>query len=111
MAQIICVDLAIGYETGTVADNINFSIDKGEYLYILGENGSGKTTLMKTLLGLTKPLGGQILTHDGLTRSEIGYLPQHTDVQKDFPASVKEIVLSGFQGRMGMRPFYRRSEK
>ena len=78
---------------------------------MVGENGSGKSTLMKTLLGLQQPLSGQILRGDGLQKNEIGYLPQQTVVQKDFPASVREIVLSGCQGRCGWRPFYNRAEK
>lgn len=77
----------------------------------IGENGSGKTTLMKTLLGLHSPMGGKILMEDGLCQNEIGYLPQQTVVQKDFPASVEEIVLSGCQGRCGLRPFYNKEEK
>ena len=77
----------------------------------MGENGSGKSTLMKTILGLQAPIGGRILTGDGLRKNEIGYLPQQTQAQKDFPASVREIVLSGCQGRCGSRPFYSKEEK
>ena len=76
-----------------------------------GGNGSGKSTLVKTLLNLQKPLGGELITGDGLRKNEIGYLPQQTPVQKDFPASVKEIVLSGCQAKCGLRPFYNRAEK
>ena len=86
-------------------------MESGEYLCVVGENGSGKSTLMKTLLGLQQPLSGQILRGDGLQKNEIVYLPQQTVVQKDFPASVREIVLSGCQGRCGWRPFYNRAEK
>ncbi|MBQ7679337.1 MAG: ATP-binding cassette domain-containing protein, partial [Butyrivibrio sp.] len=82
-----------------------------DYLCIVGENGSGKSTLMKTLLGLRSPISGQIQFGDGLKANEIGYLPQQTVIQKDFPASVREIVLSGCQGRCGLRPFYNRAEK
>ena len=80
-------------------------------LCIIGENGSGKTTLMRTLLGLREPLAGRVTFGGGLRRNEIGYLPQQTAAQKDFPASVREIVLSGCQARCGLRPYYTREEK
>lgn len=111
MALITVKDLSLGYEHRTIAEGISFTVNAGDYLCIVGENGSGKTTLMNTLLGLRAPIAGQIITGDGLKRNEIGYLPQHTVVQKDFPASVYEIVLSGCQGRCGFRPFYTKSEK
>lgn len=111
MAQIICRDLAIGYEGKTVVQNINLSVKEGDYLCVIGENGAGKSTFMKTLLGLLPPVSGKIEFHDGLKKNEIGYLPQQTEVQKDFPASVREIVLSGCQNRCGLRPFYNREEK
>lgn len=91
--------------------DINFSINEGDYLCIIGENGSGKSTLMRTLLHLQQPVSGTILLGDGLQSNEIGYLPQQTAVQKDFPASVREIILSGCQNRCGLRPFYNRAEK
>lgn len=111
MSKITCRDLTIGYETGAVVENLNFSVESGDYLYIVGENGAGKSTLMKTLLGLIAPLKGEVTFGDGLKQNEIGYLPQQTVFQRDFPASVKEIVRSGCQGRMGLRPFYGRAEK
>jgi len=111
MAFITVNDLSLGYDSRLIVQNLSFSVDKGDYLCVVGENGSGKTTLMKTLLHLMEPVGGQVLTGDGLKANEIGYLPQQTFVQKDFPASVKEIVLSGCQGRCGLRPFYNREEK
>ena len=111
MPFITATDLTLGYDSQVIISGLNFTVNKGDYLCIVGENGSGKTTLMKTLLGLMKPLGGQIVAGDGLAANEIGYLPQQTVVQKDFPASVREIVLSGCQGRSGMRPFYNREEK
>ena len=111
MALITVQDLSLGYDSRVILEHLSFSVNIGDYLCIVGENGSGKTTLMRTLLQLQKPLGGQILTGDGLKRNEIGYLPQQTEVQKDFPASVREIVLSGCQGRCGLRPFYSKEEK
>lgn len=111
MALITCQNLTLGYDNQAVAQDINFVVNKGDYLCIVGENGAGKSTLMKTMLGLTPPLSGTITTSGGLTLKEIGYLPQQTLVQRDFPASVKEIVLSGCQARMKLRPFYNKEEK
>lgn len=111
MALITCRDLALGYDGKAILTNLNFSVNQGDYLCIVGENGSGKSTLMKTLLRLQPPVGGQILTGDGLRAGEIGYLPQQTPVQRDFPASVREIVLSGCLARCGFRPFYSKAEK
>lgn len=111
MAQLICKDVALGYEGTAITENINFTVNSGDYLCIIGENGSGKSTLIKALLKLKAPLSGEIITGDGLNSSEIGYLPQQTIVQRDFPASVKEIVLSGFASKLGFRPFYSTAEK
>ena len=111
MAQLTCQNLCVGYDGKPVLQDLSFEIFAGDYLCIVGENGSGKSTLMKTILGLQSPLNGRILAGDGLRKNEIGYLPQQTQVQKDFPASVREIVLSGCQGRCGIRPFYNKEEK
>ncbi|MCR4925527.1 MAG: metal ABC transporter ATP-binding protein [Clostridiales bacterium] len=111
MALLTIQNLSLGYDSHTILEDLNFVVNKGDYLCIVGENGSGKTTLVKTLLHLQEPLKGQILIDDGLKKNEIGYLPQQTIVQKDFPASVKEIVLSGCQGQCGLRPFYNKEEK
>lgn len=111
MALITVRDLALGYDSHSILDGLNFTVEEGDYLCVVGENGSGKTTLMKTLLRLQEPVGGQILFGDGLKRNEIGYLPQQTEIQKDFPASVREVVLSGCQAKCGARPFYSRGEK
>ena len=111
MSQIVCRNLALGYEKRAVAEDINFTVNKGDYLCILGENGSGKSTLIKTLLGLTRPLSGEMQFGDRLSAKDIGYLPQQTLAQRDFPASVWEIVLSGCLNRSGLKPFYSRLEK
>ena len=111
MSYVTVKDLKVGYEGQVVASGVSFQVNKGDYLCIVGENGSGKSTLVKTLLHLQEPLGGEILFGDGLKRGEIGYLPQQTVVQRDFPASVWEIVLSGCQTRCGLRPFYNKEEK
>ena len=110
MAYLTVQNLSVGYDGHPVAEGISFTVSAGDYLCVVGENGSGKSTLMKTLLRLQEPLSGQILPGDGLRRNEIGYLPQKTAVQRDFPASVREIVRSGCQGRCGLRPFYNREE-
>ena len=111
MAQLTCRDVSLGYEGHAILTGLNFNVSAGDYLCIVGENGSGKSTLMKTILGLQKPLAGEIIFGDGLKNSEIGYLPQQTAVQKDFPATVWEIVLSGCQSRAGIRPFYSKEDK
>ncbi len=110
--SLLCVrGLDLGYERNILVKGLTFTVEKGDYLCIVGENGSGKTTLMRTLLGLVKPLSGEVLMGEGLVPSGIGYLPQQTQIQRDFPASVREIVLSGCLGKMGNRPFYGVSEK
>ena len=111
MAQLTCENVSLGYDNKTILSNLSFSVNSGDYLCIVGENGSGKSTLMRTMLGLQKPMSGEISLGDGLKKGEIGYLPQQTDVQKNFPASVKEIVLSGCQARAGLSPFYNNQEK
>ncbi len=111
MAQIICQNLSVGYDSKVILKNLSFEVNKGDYLCIVGENGSGKTTLIKSILGLIPTISGKLETGEGLKSNEIGYLPQQTIVQRDFPASVKEIVLSGCQGRMGLRPFYSKSDR
>ncbi|MDO4938575.1 MAG: ABC transporter ATP-binding protein [Lachnospiraceae bacterium] len=111
MSLLTCQDLCLGYDGKEILHNLNFKVNTGDYLCIVGENGSGKTTLMKTILGLNQPISGKVLTGDGLNQNEIGYLPQQTVVQKDFPATVREIVLSGCQGHCGLRPFYTKEEK
>lgn len=111
MAQITCQNLTLGYEGKIILKNLNFSIHAGDYFCIVGENGSGKTTLMRTLLRLQQPVSGSILIGNGLSANEIGYLPQRNFIQQDFPATVKEIILSGCQSRCGSRPFYSKSEK
>ena len=111
MALITATDLSLGYDSQIIVKNLNFKVERGDYLCIVGENGSGKTTLMRTILYLKEPAGGQILTGDGLEANEIGYLPQQTVIQRDFPASVMEIVLSGCLGRRGFHAFYSKEEK
>ena len=111
MTQLICRNLKLGFDYKTVAENINFTVNKGDFLCILGENGSGKTTLIKTILGLISPLDGSVEFDKSFEKIKIGYLPQQTAVQKDFPASVFEIVLSGLLNTKGVLPFYNKKDK
>ena len=111
MALITCENLTLAYDTGVVASGVSFALERGSYLCIVGENGSGKSTLLRAMLGL-HPVGGGRLTLDPEARRRgIGYLPQHTPAQRDFPASVREIVRSGCLKKQGMSPFWRASHK
>ncbi|MCL2717753.1 MAG: metal ABC transporter ATP-binding protein [Lachnospiraceae bacterium] len=110
-ALISCQNLTLGYEGKIVINDLSFIVNHGDYLCITGQNGSGKSTLMKTLLGLKTPMSGQIIWGNGIKATEIGYLPQQTQIQKDFPATVREVVYSGLINRTGLRPFYTIAEK
>jgi zinc transport system ATP-binding protein len=103
---LACKDLSFAYDGGTAVSGLNFEVHKGDYLCVVGENGSGKSTLIKGLLNLKSPASGSIIRGGGLGLNEIGYLPQQTAAQKDFPASVYEVVLSGRLGSRGILPFY-----
>ncbi len=109
--QISCKDVSLGYEGNVVTSGLDFTINSGDYLCILGENGSGKSTLIKALLGLKPQMSGEIEWCGGFSTGDIGYLPQQTPVQRDFPASVQEIVRSGCLSKSGFRPFYNKQEK
>lgn len=106
MALLECKNVSLGYDSKVILENLNFQVNKGDYLCIIGENGSGKSTLIKTILGLKSQINGEIYWGDGLKQKEVGYLPQQTAVQKDFPASVYEIVLSGCLNKCMFSPFY-----
>ena len=111
MRLITCRNMSAGYEDGDVIKGLSFEVQPGDYLCVVGENGSGKTTLMKAILGLIKVSGGEIIYGDGLNRQEIGYLPQQSNIQKDFPATVREVVLSGCLNKLGKRFFYGQNER
>ena len=104
-----CKDLSFGYEGRTVLSGLNFSVKEGDTLCVVGENGSGKSTLLKGLLSLLPPAGGKLIKNSAL--GDIGYLPQESPLQKDFPATVFEVVLSGRQNRRGFAPFYSKADK
>ncbi|MEG1292930.1 MAG: metal ABC transporter ATP-binding protein [Clostridium sp.] len=106
-----CEHVDFGYENQDAVVDVNIEVNTGDYICIVGENGSGKSTLMKGILGLLKPTSGKIVISDELKRVEIGYLPQQTAAQKDFPATVYEVVLSGCLSKRGNRPFYSKTEK
>ncbi len=104
-------NISMSYEGKKVIENVSFDVKKGESLLIVGENGSGKTTLLKALTGLKKIDSGKLTFKNGLKQNEIGYLPQQTDVQRDFPASVREVVLSGCINKLKVMPFYTKKQK
>ncbi len=111
MSQIICNDLTLGYDGSAVCKNVSFTVEAGDYLCIVGDNGSGKSTLMKSLLRLLEPIEGKITLSDGVTRKDIGYLPQRNEIQKDFPATVGEIVRSGCVTDKGFHFFMGKAQK
>jgi zinc transport system ATP-binding protein len=111
MALITCQNVSFGYEGNVAVSGLSFEVNSGDYLCIVGENGSGKSTLIKGILRLKMPDSGSVLTSDGLKSTEIGYLPQQTAAQKDFPASAYEVVLSGRLGTRGIMPFYLSEDK
>jgi len=106
-----CEHVGFGYENQDAVLDVNLEVNEGDYICIVGENGSGKSTLMKGILGLLKPTSGRIEYSEELKKTGIGYLPQQTDAQKDFPATVFEVVISGCLGKRGSRPFYSMKEK
>ena len=111
MAILKFDNVSVGYEGKAVAEDLSFSINSGDYLCIVGENGAGKSTLMKTLLSLKAPLSGTVEFSDGLSKDEIGYLPQQTQIQRDFPATVREVDISGCLNNSGLKPFYSKQQK
>lgn len=111
MALIKCENLFLGYGNEHIVKNLSFEVYEGDYLCIVGKNGTGKTTLMKGLLSLINPLKGKIEFSDGLLKNEIGYLPQQSSAQRDFPASVFEVVISGSLNHNKLLPFYSKEQK
>lgn len=111
MAILECRNASFGYDGKAVLENVDFSVEAGDYLCVVGENGSGKSTLIKGLLGLRAPLSGDIVFGDGLKRTEVGYLPQQNEMQKDFPASVYEVVISGCLNGLGKRLMYSKADR
>lgn len=111
MTLISCENLSYSYEGKYALKDISFKVEPNDYLCIIGENGAGKTTLIKGLLNLKKMTSGELIFDDSLSRDDIGYLPQKNEAQKDFPASVYEVVLSGCLNRLKLRPFYNHKEK
>ena len=108
---IVCRDVSLGYEGQTVLSHLDLIIRDGDYLCIVGDNGSGKSTLLRGLLGLLAPQAGEILRAPELERGAVGYLPQQTRAQRDFPATVFEVALSGCLNQKGSRFFYTRAQK
>ena len=110
MSLIRFENVTLGYDGQPVIRNLNFEVNKGDYLCVLGQNGSGKSTMMKALLGFISPMSGKI-KKDSKLKNAIGYLPQQQPSQTDFPASVREVVLSGCQSKKGFIPFYNKKDK
>ena len=108
---IVCRNLTLGYEGQSVLTGLDLTIREGDYLCIVGDNGSGKSTLLRGLLGLISPMEGTIERAGELKKGNLGYLPQQTRAQRDFPATVLEVVLSGCLNRKGMRFFYSSAQK
>jgi zinc transport system ATP-binding protein len=106
-----CENVSFAYDGVKVLEDVDFELESGNYLCVVGENGSGKSTLIKGLLGLKAPSSGRIITGGGLKPTEIGYLPQQTELQKDFPASVREVVLSGRLNSLSKKLFYSPEDK
>ena len=106
MALITLKDVTIAFEGVPAVEHVSYQVNRGDYMVLIGENGSGKSTLMRAMLGLVHPCAGTVRYGDGLKRNQIGYLPQQTAVQRDFPASVEEVVLSGCINQLGARFFY-----
>ena len=103
MALITLRDVTIAFEGVPAVEHVSYQVNRGDYMVLIGENGSGKSTLMRAMLGLVHPCAGTVRYGDGLKRNQIGYLPQQTAVQRDFPASVEEVVRSGLVNRLGGR--------
>ena len=110
MNMIELKNVTLGYDDHIVLKNINMEINEKDFICVVGPNGSGKSTLIKGILGLIKPLKGKIKYND-LKRNFVGYMPQETKVDNNFPASVFEIVLSGTLNQMGFKLFYTKKEK
>jgi len=108
---ITCQNVSFGYEGQAIVRNLSFSLEQGDYLWVVGENGSGKTTLIKGLLKLLNPMEGNVFFSDELGPGKTGYLSQQSAGKKDFPAGVSEVVLSGNLSSMGLRPFYNARER
>ena len=111
MSQLECKNISIAYEKENVVDNLSIAIEKGDYVSIIGENGTGKSSLLKGILGIVPTRSGQVLFDEGCSRKNIGYLSQQNSMQKDFPASVYEVVISGCLKNRGFMPFYTKKEK
>ena len=106
-----CRDVTVAYDSKIAVDHVSFEVNEGEYVCIVGENGSGKSTLLKSILGLVPLKCGSVSFGPKVHRKRLGYLPQQTNIQKDFPASVYEVVLSGCLNRRGLKPFYSKADK
>lgn len=104
--QLTCKNITMAYDRITIMEDVNMEVCEGDYVSIVGENGTGKSSLIKGILGLVPLKKGEIIYGEGISKKNIGYLPQQTPAQNDFPASVMEVILSGCLGKSGFAPFY-----
>ena len=111
MSLIKCNNIEFKYDGKEILKNISFEVNKGDYLCIIGENGSGKSTLLNIISGVLKPNNGTVTLDSNLSKKEIGYLPQKSEIYENFPASVYEVVISGCVNKLSIIPFCRRKEK
>ncbi len=110
MAILNINNLVLGYDNETVINNISFTVNRRDFILVIGSNGVGKSTLIKGILGIIKPISGSV-NYDEINKNDVGYMPQEAKVDANFPASVMEIVLSGLINKMGYRPFYNKKDK
>ena len=110
MAILNVNNLVLGYEKQIVINNISFSVNKRDFILVIGSNGAGKSTLIKGILGIIKPISGNV-DYEEIKKNNVGYMPQEMKVDPNFPASVMEVVLSGLINKMGLRPFYNKKDK
>lgn len=105
-----CKNLSVSFDGRPIIEDLSFTVNENDFICIVGENGTGKSTLTNAMLGLIPITSGNIELH-GICKSDIGYLPQKLKVENNFPASVYEIVMSGFVGKSIFNPFYTKSQK
>lgn len=102
-------NLSAGYDSNIVLENVNLDVFSGDFIGVIGPNGGGKTTLIKTILGLIKPISGEVKLL--INKNNAGYLPQVNQIDKRFPISVIDVVRSGKSDNVLFSSFHRNSEE
>ena len=110
MAMITLNNLTLKYDGNVVLQNVNFSVNEGDFICVVGENGTGKSTLIKSLVGLKSIDSGEVI-YENINRSDISYIAQQNNIKRNFPATVLEVVMQGLEGRKNLTPFYKKEEK